>query len=83
MRTVLVIAACLALAACASDASDFVPVGPNASPYGTQAALNECQAQSDSAPFMANAMSNPFGTAAMQSQFISDCMQAKGYAETQ
>lgn len=74
-----------ALAGCATSASDYsyAPMRYSAPPapasHGAQAALDQCRAQSNMVPAMANAAANPFFAAASQQQYVVDCMRAAGY----
>ena len=73
MKKAAILLIFFAFTGCASTPDDYGD-GPQAT-----SDLAQCRAQSDAAPFMVNATSNPFGTAAMQQQYIADCMTAKGY----
>lgn len=79
MRIAIVVGLLL-LTACAPEESDFTG-GYSAPPNGSvNQALAQCRAQSDQ--MAAGAMqpgANVLLGAAMQSQYIQDCMRAKGY----
>jgi len=64
----------LLLAGCASTEDDY-----NGAPNAVAQALADCRAGSNMSPAMTNAQANPFFAAAMQQQFIVDCMAAKGF----
>lgn len=77
----LTAATSLFLSACASTEADYYQVSPTYSgpPSAAAQALADCRANSNMSPAMANAQANPFFAAAMQQQFIVDCMAAKGF----
>lgn len=61
------------LSGCATTTDQWI------GPPGTEQALADCRLKSDSSPALTNATQNPMFAAAMQQQFINDCMAAKGY----
>lgn len=62
-----------AVAGCASTPDDY------AGQPGAATALAQCQEKSDTLPVTQQAATNPFFVAAMQQQYVNDCMAAKGY----
>lgn len=65
----------LLLSGCATAEADWSGGPPEAVAQG----LADCRAASNMSPAMANATANPFGAAAMQQQYVADCMRAKGF----
>lgn len=68
-----ILAGFLLVAGCATDEDDY-----GGSP-GAATALANCRAQSNNSPALANAQANPFFAAAMQQQYVVDCMAAKRF----
>jgi uncharacterized lipoprotein YajG len=75
MRTSLapILVISVLLAGCAATPEDY------AGQRGADQALAKCRAQSNMSPAMANAQANPLFAAAMQQQYVNDCMKAAGY----
>lgn len=63
------------LGGCASDEARY-----GNSP-AAQAALAKCRLQADGLPVTQNEATNPFFVAAMQQQYMNDCMKAAGWSE--
>lgn len=73
LRFSVICAVVLILAGCASGPEDY------AGQPGAGAALAQCRVQADAIPATTNVTANPFGAAAMQQQYMNDCMAAKGF----
>lgn len=63
----------LILAACAAQPEDY------AGQPGAGQALSKCRQQAMMLPSNTNAQANPMFAAAMQEQYVTDCMKAAGY----
>jgi hypothetical protein len=67
------LAAVTALQGCAVNTDDF------AGQPGAAAALAKCRLEAYQLPITANPAASPFTVAAMQNQYLLDCMKAAGY----